>query len=130
MPHAKYLGQGSKVAATAQVSARDRADAEREYRVARKLLADGSDEARAALRRVAALDPGGALADDALVDLALSDDEQYGHFFDAVLANFVRNLFVPGVSFGAKVGVPQCADDFLGVGVCVGRNRQHLHLRR
>ena len=50
--------------------ARDPAAAEREYRVARRLAADGSPEAAAALARVVALDPTGPVADDALVDQA------------------------------------------------------------
>jgi hypothetical protein len=41
------------------------------YRVAQRLLAEGSTEAGAALDQVLALDPEGPLADDALLDLAL-----------------------------------------------------------
>jgi hypothetical protein len=48
----------------------DRAAAEREYRLAQRLLADGSPDAAAAFERVVALDPEGPLVDDALVDLA------------------------------------------------------------
>lgn len=45
--------------------------AERQYRIARRLAAEGSPEARAALEKVIELDPDGRLADDALVDQAL-----------------------------------------------------------
>lgn len=45
--------------------------ARRQYRVARRLAAEGSPEAGAALRRVVELDPRGPLADDALVEEAL-----------------------------------------------------------
>jgi hypothetical protein len=45
--------------------------AERQYRIARRLAAEGSPEARAALEKVIELDPVGRLADDALVDQAL-----------------------------------------------------------
>jgi tetratricopeptide (TPR) repeat protein len=45
--------------------------AERQYRTARRLAAQGSPEARAALAKVVELDPDGPLADDALVDQAL-----------------------------------------------------------
>jgi hypothetical protein len=45
--------------------------AEREYRVARRLAAEGSPEAVRALQRVVELDPGGRFADDALVEQAL-----------------------------------------------------------
>jgi streptogramin lyase len=44
--------------------------AERQYRIARRLAAEGSPQAGAALRKVIELDPGGALADDAMLDLA------------------------------------------------------------
>lgn len=44
--------------------------AERQYRIARRLAAEGSPEARVALQKVIELDPGGRLADDALVDQA------------------------------------------------------------
>jgi hypothetical protein len=46
------------------------AAAERKYRVAQRLGADGSAEAPAAFEKVVALAPRGPLADDALVDLA------------------------------------------------------------
>lgn len=46
------------------------ADAEAQYRVARRLAAEGSSAAAAALDRVVALDPQGPLADDALLDRA------------------------------------------------------------
>ncbi|MCP3980483.1 MAG: hypothetical protein GY716_14370 [bacterium] len=45
--------------------------ARRQYRVARRLVAEGSPQAGAALAQVAQLDPEGPLADDALVELAL-----------------------------------------------------------
>jgi tetratricopeptide (TPR) repeat protein len=61
-------GMGS---AWAQGLARDPAAAEREYRIARRLGAEGSAEAAAALARVVALDPVGPWADDALVDQAM-----------------------------------------------------------
>ncbi len=44
--------------------------AEAQYRIARRLVVEGSPQAEAALRRVLELDPRGPLADDALVDLA------------------------------------------------------------
>jgi len=44
--------------------------AERQYRIARRLAAEGSAQADAALRKVIELDPAGPLADDALLDLA------------------------------------------------------------
>jgi len=44
--------------------------AERQYRIARRLAAQGSTQADAALRKVIELDPSGPLADDALLDLA------------------------------------------------------------
>jgi len=56
------------VATTAAHSA-DPEAAEREYRIARRLAAEGSAQAGPALRRVIDLDPGGPLADDALLDL-------------------------------------------------------------
>jgi len=52
-------------------SAADPEAAERQYRVARRLAAEGSPEAAAALRRVVELDPAGPLADDAMLDEAL-----------------------------------------------------------
>lgn len=45
--------------------------AERQYRIARRLAAERSAEAAAALEKVVSLDPAGDLADDALVDHAL-----------------------------------------------------------
>ncbi len=48
----------------------DPAAAERQYRIARRLAAEGSAQAASALRQVIELDPGGPLADDALLDLA------------------------------------------------------------
>jgi hypothetical protein len=45
--------------------------AERQYRVARRLIAEGSAEAAAALDKVIELDPQGDLADDAAVEKAL-----------------------------------------------------------
>ncbi len=56
---------------THAAAAADPAAAERQYRAARRLVAEGSAEAGAALRKVAELDPAGAWADDAWVDLAL-----------------------------------------------------------
>ncbi len=53
------------------LGAGDPAAAERQYRVARRLVAEGSAEAAAALRRVTEIDPTGPLADDALVEQAL-----------------------------------------------------------
>lgn len=47
------------------------AEAERQYRVARRLAAEGSPEAAAALRKVVELDPDGPLVDDAILDEAL-----------------------------------------------------------
>jgi hypothetical protein len=51
--------------------ASDPAEAKRQYRLARRLAAEGSPDAAAALRRVAELDPRGPLADDARVEEAL-----------------------------------------------------------
>jgi tetratricopeptide (TPR) repeat protein len=48
----------------------DPAAAERQYRIARRLAAEGSSDAAAALARVVELDPAGRLADDALVEQA------------------------------------------------------------
>lgn len=45
--------------------------AERQYRIARRLAAEGSSQAGAALRQVVELDPGGPLADDAMLEEAL-----------------------------------------------------------
>jgi len=50
--------------------AADPAAAERQYRIARRLAAEGSPEAGDALQKVLQLDPKGVLADDALVDQA------------------------------------------------------------
>ena len=50
--------------------AADPAAAERQYRIARRLAAEGSREAADALQKVLQLDPKGVLADDALVDQA------------------------------------------------------------
>jgi hypothetical protein len=49
----------------------DPAAAERQYRIARRLVVEQSPEAKAALEKVLELDPQGKLADDALVDQAL-----------------------------------------------------------
>lgn len=73
---ARRLAAGVAVALAAVgalvAAGRDDAEAaERQYRVARRLAADGSPDAAAALERVVELDPTGALADDALVDEAL-----------------------------------------------------------
>jgi hypothetical protein len=53
------------------VLAADPAAAERQYRIARRLAAEGSPDAAEALQKVLELDPKGQLADDALVDQAL-----------------------------------------------------------
>jgi hypothetical protein len=53
------------------LGAADPAAAERQYRVARRLAAEGSAEAKTALDKVIELDPAGELADDAAVDKAL-----------------------------------------------------------
>lgn len=45
-------------------------DAQTQYRIARRLAAEGSKEAASALRRVVELEPNGPLADDALLDEA------------------------------------------------------------
>ena len=52
-------------------AAADAAGAERQYRVARRLAAEGSPDAAAALQKVIELDPEGRLADDALLEQAL-----------------------------------------------------------
>lgn len=49
----------------------DPAGAEQQYRVARRLAAQGSPEATSALGKVIELDPAGVLADDALIEQAL-----------------------------------------------------------
>ena len=54
----------------APASGADARDAARQYRVARRLVAEDSPEAASALRRVVELDPAGELADDALVEQA------------------------------------------------------------
>ncbi|MBZ5638911.1 MAG: hypothetical protein LAO51_09175 [Acidobacteriia bacterium] len=59
----------SKAAETAPV--RDPEGAARQYRIARRLVAEGSADAAAALAKVFDLDPAGPLADDALVEQAL-----------------------------------------------------------
>jgi len=59
------------LAATLPSLAADPAAAERQYRIARRLAAEGSPDAAEALQKVLQLDPKGALADDALVDAAL-----------------------------------------------------------
>ena len=59
------------LASASGAEADDPGAAERQYRIARRLAAEGSPEARAALEKVIELDPGGRLADDALVDQAL-----------------------------------------------------------
>lgn len=56
--------------ATAQTGSADPAAAAERYRVARRLAAEGSPEAFAALQTVLDLDPRGPLADDALVEQA------------------------------------------------------------
>ena len=50
--------------------AADPAAAERQYRVARRLIVEGSPDAVTALSKVLELDPAGPLADDALVEQA------------------------------------------------------------
>jgi len=64
---------GVTAAALAQETpaARDPEGAARQYRVARRLVAEGSPDAAASLARVYEMDPKGALADDALVEQAL-----------------------------------------------------------
>jgi hypothetical protein len=64
------LALGTLVATQAHAVG-DPAAAERQYRAARRLIAEGSTEAGAALRKVVELDPQGAWADDAWIDLAL-----------------------------------------------------------
>jgi tetratricopeptide (TPR) repeat protein len=87
------------VAGTTTAPAVERGDplaAEREFRVARRLAAEGSPQAAAALRRVFELDPSGPLADDALLEQALLSpvagwpDELGG--LDMVAAPGVRSL--------------------------------------
>jgi tetratricopeptide (TPR) repeat protein len=53
------------------VRAADPAAAERQYKIARRLVVEGSPEAATALQKVIELDPQGDLVDDALVDQAL-----------------------------------------------------------
>lgn len=55
----------------APVAAQDVDEAERQFRVARRLAAEGSPQALDAMRKVVALAPQGPLADDALVEQAL-----------------------------------------------------------
>ena len=55
-------------------AAGDPAAAAKQYRIARRLAAERSPEAAAALHTVVELDPDGALADDALIDLAKLHD--------------------------------------------------------
>jgi hypothetical protein len=61
----------SLLLSAAPLEAADPAAAERQYRIARRLLAEGSAEARIALDKVIELDPVGDLADDATIDKAL-----------------------------------------------------------
>ncbi len=66
---------GAALLATGSVpAAGDSAAAERHYRIARRLAAERSPEALAALQKVVELDPDGALADDALIELAKLHD--------------------------------------------------------
>ena len=64
---------GEAMPAQGAVSRADADAAREQYRVARRLAAEGSPEARSALQRVVALDPGGELADDARVEQARLD---------------------------------------------------------
>ena len=57
--------------ATLPSPAADPAAAERQYRIARRLAAEGSPDAAEAMQKVLQLDPQGVLADDALVEEAL-----------------------------------------------------------
>jgi len=83
----------------AVVSGAERGDAEaaeQQYRVARRLAVEGSSHAAAALRKVVELDPGGPLADDALLEEALLSPvaawpEEIGRL-DMVAAPKVRSL--------------------------------------
>ena len=59
------------LSAGAPAFAGDPSAAERQYRIARRLAAEGSSEAAAALRKVVEVDPTGELADDAIVEEAL-----------------------------------------------------------
>jgi tetratricopeptide (TPR) repeat protein len=59
------------LAAGAVVRAADPAAAERQYKIARRLVVEGSPEAVTALQKVIELDPQGDLVDDALLDQAL-----------------------------------------------------------
>jgi hypothetical protein len=59
------------LAATGVSIAQSTSEAERQYRIARRLAAEGSPEAAAALRKVVELDPTGPLADDGLIEEAL-----------------------------------------------------------
>jgi len=74
----------------------DPAAAEREFRIARRLAAEGSPQAAAALQRVYELAPQGPLADDALLDRALLSavagwPDELGRL-DMVAAPGVRSL--------------------------------------
>jgi len=72
MPRSFTLLLGvSMLLVTAPLQAADPAAAERQYRIARRLIAEGSAEAKAALEKVIELDPAGELADDATVERAL-----------------------------------------------------------
>jgi streptogramin lyase len=67
------VAAGAVLVVASVVGAQEAADpvaAERQYRLAQRLGADGSPDAPAAFERVVALAPHGPLADDALVDLA------------------------------------------------------------
>lgn len=59
------------LAVSLPAGAADPDGAERQYRIARRLIAEGSVEALAALDKVLELDPAGVLADDATVEKAL-----------------------------------------------------------
>lgn len=63
------LAVGAALLPTTRAAGDPRA-AENQYRIARRLAAQGSPQAAAALRKVVELDPQGLLADDALLDLA------------------------------------------------------------
>ncbi len=71
-PCMAILGAAAMVlAASLPVEPADPDAAERQYRIARRLIAEGSVEAVAALDKVLELDPAGDLADDATVEKAL-----------------------------------------------------------
>ncbi len=93
------LALAAVLAAWAAPVAADPAAAERQYRIARRFAAEGSDEAVAALRRVVELAPEGPLADDAVVELAMLSDiphwpEEIGRI-DASSARAARELLDP-----------------------------------